>query len=85
MHRTLSLDYAVVLAGEIVLRLDGGREKTIRQHEVIVQRGTNHEWHNRTGEWCRMLVVMVGAEAVRLGGGEVLAETVIGRPPPASV
>ncbi|TVY45388.1 hypothetical protein LOCC1_G006354 [Lachnellula occidentalis] len=81
MHRTLSLDYAVVLAGEIVLRLDGGREKTVRQHEVIVQRGTNHEWHNRTGEWCRMLVVMVGAEAVKLGGGEVLAETVFGKPP----
>jgi quercetin dioxygenase-like cupin family protein len=76
MHRTLSLDYAVVLSGEIVLRLDGGREKTMRAGEMIVSRGTNHEWHNRTDKWCRCLVVMVGAEAVKLADGTVLEETV---------
>jgi quercetin dioxygenase-like cupin family protein len=81
MHRTLSLDYAVVLSGEIVLKLDGGREKTIKAGEVVVQRGTKHEWHNRTGEWCRCLVVMVGSEGVRLGDGTVLDETVLGKPP----
>jgi quercetin dioxygenase-like cupin family protein len=76
MHRTLSLDYSVVLSGEIVLRLDGGEEKTIRAGEVIVQRGCNHEWLNRTDQVCRIAVVMVGAEKVVLGDGTSLEETV---------
>jgi hypothetical protein len=41
MHRTVSLDYAVVLEGEIVLGLDGGEEKTVRKGEFIVQRGVS--------------------------------------------
>ncbi|TVY85287.1 hypothetical protein LSUE1_G001291 [Lachnellula suecica] len=76
MHRTLSIDYAVILEGEIVIRLDGGREKTLRKGDVVVQRGTNHEWHNRTDQWCRCMFVMVGSEAVKLGDGTVLEETV---------
>lgn len=76
MHRTVSVDYAVVLAGEIVIHLDGGEEKTVGAGEVIVQRGTCHEWINRTNEPCRVLFVMVGSEKVVLGDGRVLEETV---------
>ena len=76
MHRTLSLDYAAVISGEIVLRLDGGEEKTIRAGEFIVQKGVNHEWINRGSEVCRMMFVMVGAEKIVLGDGRVLEETV---------
>ena len=65
-----------MLSGEVVLRLDGGEEKTIKAGEMIVSRGTNHEWHNRTSEWCRCLVVMVASEAVKLEDGTVLEETV---------
>ncbi|KAJ7143185.1 hypothetical protein C8R43DRAFT_1015830 [Mycena crocata] len=72
MHRNLSLDYAVVLAGEAVLSLDGGDEKTVKTGEVIVQRGTNHSWHNRTQEMCRILVVMVGAEKFLVDGKELV-------------
>jgi quercetin dioxygenase-like cupin family protein len=78
MHRTLSLDYAVVLSGEIVLELDSGEEKTVREGEFIVQRGANHAWHNRSEtEVCRIVFVMVGAEAMKSAKGEDLAETVI--------
>ncbi|KAL1854328.1 hypothetical protein Daus18300_011514 [Diaporthe australafricana] len=77
MHRTLSLDYAVVLSGEIVCVLDGGEEKTISQGEFIIQRGTNHQWINRSAtEVARILFVMVGAEKVVLGDGTELEETV---------
>jgi quercetin dioxygenase-like cupin family protein len=75
MHRTLSLDYAAVISGEIVLRLDGGEEKTVRAGEFIVQRGTNHEWINRSQEVCRIVFVMVASEKIVLGDGTVLDDT----------
>ncbi|KAF7298029.1 Cupin-2 domain-containing protein [Mycena chlorophos] len=81
MHRTLSVDYAVVLSGEIVLALDNGEEKTIKTGEVMVQRGANHAWHNRTKEVCRVLVVMVSTEKIVLENGTVLEETVFGKKP----
>ena len=77
MHRTLSLDYIAVISGEIVLRLDGGEEKTIRAGEFIVQRGVNHEWINRSEDVCRVMVVMVGSEKIVLEDGRELGETVL--------
>ncbi|KAJ7441672.1 hypothetical protein B0H11DRAFT_2292345 [Mycena galericulata] len=81
MHRTLSVDYAVVLSGEIVCSLDGGDEKTIKTGEFMVQRGANHAWHNRTQEMCRILVVMVGTEKIVLADGKALEQTVFGKKP----
>jgi hypothetical protein len=81
MHRTVSLDYAVVLSGEIVLGLDGGEEKVVRAGEFIVQGGVNHTWTNRAAGPCRMLFVMVAAEKVVLGDGRVLEETVLFKKP----
>ncbi|KAI1444202.1 hypothetical protein F5Y02DRAFT_182389 [Annulohypoxylon stygium] len=77
MHRTVSLDYAVVLSGEIVLALDSGEEKTVKAGEFIVQQGVNHAWHNRTDEPCRIAFVGVGSEKIKLANGEELGETVI--------
>ncbi|KAI1089065.1 hypothetical protein F5B19DRAFT_390872 [Rostrohypoxylon terebratum] len=77
MHRTVSLDYAVVLSGEIVLALDGGEEKTVKEGEFIVQQGVNHAWHNRTDEPCRIAFVGVSSEKIKLASGEELGETVI--------
>lgn len=74
MHRTLSLDYCVVMNGEIVLVLDGGEERVVKAGEFIVQRGTTHSWINRTGEVCRIMFVMVGSEKVVLSDGRVLDE-----------
>jgi len=58
MHRTESLDYGVVLAGECTLVLDRG-EVALRPGHVVVQRGTNHAWANRSGAPCRMLFVLI--------------------------
>ncbi|KAH8879487.1 hypothetical protein GQ53DRAFT_755932 [Thozetella sp. PMI_491] len=81
MHRTESVDYVVVVAGEIVMRLDSGEEKTLRAGDYMVQRGTNHAMHNRSDRVCRMAVVMVGASKVVLADGTELEETKLGPPP----
>jgi len=79
MHRTLSLDYCVVLSGEIVLILEN-EETTVKAGEFIVQRGTKHSWINRGLEVCRIAVVMVGSEKVALQDGTVLGEEAPKRP-----
>jgi len=79
MHRTLSMDYAVVLSGEIVLRLDNGDERTVRAGEFIIQRGVNHQWINRNNETCRTMFVAVSSEKIKLADGTELEETVLKR------
>lgn len=75
MHRTVSLDYFCILSGEIVLILDSGEEKTLKAGDFAVQQGANHSWFNASGEVCRILCSVVGAEKVRLADGQVLEET----------
>jgi mannose-6-phosphate isomerase-like protein (cupin superfamily) len=58
MHRTESVDYGVVIEGELTLVLDDS-EVPLRPGSVVVQRGTNHAWANRSGRPCRMLFVLV--------------------------
>ena len=58
MHRTESVDYGVVIEGTLTLVLDEG-EVPLRPGSVVVQRGTNHAWANRSGAPCRMLFVLV--------------------------
>jgi len=58
MHRTLTVDYAIVLRGEIVAVMDAG-ETVLRTGDVLIQRGTNHAWANRSGEVCRMCFVLI--------------------------
>lgn len=61
MHRTESVDYGVVLEGELTLVLDDS-EVLLRQGSVVIQRGTNHAWANRSGQMCRMLFVLVDGQ-----------------------
>ena len=61
MHRTRSVDYAVVLSGEIDMLLDDS-EVHLRAGDVLVQRGTSHAWENRGTESCRVAFVLVDAE-----------------------
>ena len=58
-HRTDSLDYAIVLEGEITLLVDAG-EATLGPGDVVIQRATNHSWSNRTDRSSRMLFVLIG-------------------------
>jgi Cupin domain len=59
-HKTDSIDFAVVLDGEIWMLLDEG-ECLLRAGDVIVQRGTAHSWSNRSGKPCRMAFLLLGA------------------------
>ncbi len=58
MHRTETVDYGIVLSGEVWLVVDDG-EARLRPGDVVVQRGTNHAWSNRTDETARMAFVLV--------------------------
>ena len=58
MHRTETVDYAVVLEGEITLLLDEGEMK-LKAGDVVIQRGTNHAWRNHTNKPTRMLYVLM--------------------------
>lgn len=60
-HRTDTLDYAVVLEGEIWAVLDED-ETLMKQGDVLIQRGTGHAWSNRSEEVCRMLFILIDAE-----------------------
>ena len=60
MHRTRTLDYAIVLSGEIYAVLDQG-EVLLEAGDVLVQRGTNHAWSNRSDRPCRIAFVLVDA------------------------
>lgn len=59
MHRTESVDYGIVLDGELVLVLDD-EEMSLKTGSVVVQRGTNHAWANRSGRVCRMAFILIG-------------------------
>jgi mannose-6-phosphate isomerase-like protein (cupin superfamily) len=57
-HRTRSIDYGIVLSGEITLLLDKG-ETVVRAGDIVVQRGTNHGWVNRTDRACRIAFILI--------------------------
>lgn len=61
MHRTTSVDYAIVLEGEIDMLLDDS-EVHLTAGDVLVQQGTNHAWVNRGTRPCRMAFVLVDAK-----------------------
>ena len=73
MHRTNSIDYGIVLKGEIELELEDGRKKTVGEGGVVVQRGTNHLWRNVSDQPCRIAFILIEAPAY-LHGGVPLAE-----------
>ncbi len=63
MHKTATVDYLLVLKGEIWAILDDS-EVCLKQGDVMVQRGTNHSWSVRTGEPCLLAAILVSAEPV---------------------
>jgi mannose-6-phosphate isomerase-like protein (cupin superfamily) len=67
MHRTMTIDYAVVLSGEIVMRLDDS-EVTLRAGDCLVQRGTIHDWINVTNEPCVIAFVLIAAKPLNKTG-----------------
>lgn len=58
MHRTETVDYGIVLEGEVTLILDIG-ETVVRAGDIVIQRGTNHGWANRSGRNCRIAFILI--------------------------
>lgn len=61
MHQTKSLDYIVILSGEIYLMLEG-EETLLKPGDIVIQRGTNHAWSNRSNENCIQLAILLDAK-----------------------
>ena len=69
MHRTVSLDYGVVLYGEMELVLDSGETRIMKVGDVSVQRGTNHAWRNTSDtQWARMMYVLQPSLPITING-----------------
>ena len=66
-HRTDSIDYIVVMSGEIDMELDGSTVH-LKAGDVMVQRGTIHNWVNKGARPCVLAVVLVDAKSVEAGG-----------------
>jgi hypothetical protein len=67
MHTTDTLDYAIVLSGEIWLEIDGGNETLLRPTDVVVQQGTRHAWRNKSHAPALVAFFMVGASRPKSG------------------
>ena len=70
MHRTVTMDWAVILAGEVDLILDGGETRRLRAGDSVVMRGTMHQWVNRSSDegWARMVAVAQDIVPIEIGG-----------------
>lgn len=74
MHRTDSIDYAVVLSGQIDMELDDQRTVSLKAGDLVVQRGTVHAWVNHGPEPCEIAFVLVAAKPVTVDGKTLKAE-----------
>src|SRR5476651_1815220 len=74
LHRTASIDYAVVIDGEIDMELDDAQTVHLTAGDVLVQRGTIHNWVNRGSAPCTMAFVLVAAAPVTVGGKTLHAD-----------
>ena len=61
MHRTETIDYAVILEGELTMILDE-EDVVLKQGDIVVQRGTSHSWANRSDKPCKILFVLLDGE-----------------------
>jgi quercetin dioxygenase-like cupin family protein len=66
MHRTETVDYVIVLEGEIEMDMDDSTVK-LKAGDVMIQRGTNHAWVNRSSKRARVAVVLIDATPLGIG------------------
>ena len=66
MHRTETIDYVIVIDGEIEMDMDDSTVK-LKAGDILVQRGTNHAWANRSGKNARVAFVLVDAKPLGIG------------------
>lgn len=76
MHRTVSLDYGVVLDGEVILKLDSGETRRLLRGDIFVQRGTAHQWQNPSETRpARLLLVHLDSKEVVVENKGALPES----------
>jgi quercetin dioxygenase-like cupin family protein len=75
MHRTETIDYVIVLSGEIEMEMDDSTIE-LKAGDVLVQRGTNHAWINRGTEAARVAFILIDAEPLGIGHPVTGGETV---------
>ena len=69
MHRTQSLDYGIMIEGEVELVLDSGETRRMLPGDIAIQRGTMHAWRNPSSDrWARMLFVLLPSKPVTVRG-----------------
>ncbi|KAJ5833646.1 hypothetical protein N7474_001957 [Penicillium riverlandense] len=66
-HRTQSVDYAIILKGEMEMLLDDGSKTTVRAGDVVVQQATMHQWNNPTDKVSRVIFVLLPSEPFVVG------------------
>ncbi len=62
MHTTDTVDFDVVISGEVVMELDDGAEVLLKAGDCVVQNGTRHAWYNRSAENCVIAYSLIGAQ-----------------------
>ncbi|HYM77220.1 MAG TPA: cupin domain-containing protein [Candidatus Dormibacteraeota bacterium] len=65
MHTTDTVDFDVIVSGEVYLELDDRAEVLLKAGDCVIQNGTRHAWHNRSSENCVISVALIGAERKR--------------------
>ncbi|KAI1746982.1 cupin domain protein [Xylaria castorea] len=79
LHRTVSLDFIVVVEGEVQLTLDSGEIRMLKPGDMTVQRGTTHKWTNPSKDkWLRMIGVMAESQPITLNDGTKLGVSGLG-------
>lgn len=67
MHRTETVDYVVVVSGKIDMKMDGDENVTLNAGDILIQRGTNHQWNNPYDEPSRVAFVLIDAKPLGIG------------------
>jgi quercetin dioxygenase-like cupin family protein len=67
MHTTATIDYGVVLSGEVILELDDGAKLTLRPGDTYIQNGTRHRWSNTGDVPAVLAVALIGAHHDKVG------------------
>jgi quercetin dioxygenase-like cupin family protein len=60
MHTTATIDYGIILEGEMWLELDNGQSRLVKAGDIVIQNGTRHAWRNKSERIARALFVMIG-------------------------
>jgi quercetin dioxygenase-like cupin family protein len=79
LHRTVSLDFIIIVEGELQLTLDSGEKRMSKPGDMIVQRGTTHKWTNLSKDkWVRMIGIMAAIQPITLNNGTQLGMAGLG-------